>query len=279
MLLRASGILLAWPYIARAAGEEANRAAPGQPCTIAVATLQRGVMAGTSADESCRSPSGSTPVFQAASLAKPVVATLALKLALRGVLDLDRPLSEILPDGYPHRQNLFSLRETPVIDKVLREMLRKLTARALLSHTSGLPNWSPDGPLRLGFEPGARWQYSGEGYVLLQHVLQTLTAKPLEEIASTEIFQPLGLWHTAFKLTDQIAPSLVPGHSASGGDPPAPLSTRNCFKLAVHLCRGLRAVHVFGAVGRALAVVGHSCARTCSQDIERLLGTRLGNRT
>jgi CubicO group peptidase (beta-lactamase class C family) len=171
---------------------------------------------GATDDESCRVPSGTAAIFQAASLAKPVVAFLTLRLVLRGLLDLDQPISELLPHGYFHRQNLFALRESPIVDEVPRQMLQKLTARTLLSHTSGLPNWSPKGPLQLSFEPGAQWQYSGEGFVLLQHVLHTLTGKPLQEFASVELFQPLGLKYSAFKITDQIAQSLVPGRSASG---------------------------------------------------------------
>jgi CubicO group peptidase (beta-lactamase class C family) len=191
-------------------------AAGGSSCTFAVATLRRGLPIGFDNDPLCRTPTGSSAIFQAASLSKPVVAILALKLALRGVLDLDQPLSAFLPDGYAHRQNLFALREPPVVDVVPREVLRKLTARTLLSHTSGFPNWSSAGPLRLGFEPGSQWQYSGEGFVLLQHVLHAMTGKPLQELASEELFEPLGLRHCAFKLTDHIARSLVPGRSASG---------------------------------------------------------------
>jgi CubicO group peptidase (beta-lactamase class C family) len=216
MLLNASGIALALPCTARAIGIEASRPAAGPACTFAAATLRRGALIGPSDDESCRTSVGTTAIFQAASLAKPVVASLALRLVLRGLLDLDQPLSELLPDGYVHRQNLFALREPPVVDQVPRQMLQKVTARTLLSHTSGLPNWSSTGPLQLSFEPGTRWQYSGEGFVLLQHVLHALTGKPLQEFASVELFQPFGLRHSAFKVTDRIAQSLVPGQSASG---------------------------------------------------------------
>jgi CubicO group peptidase (beta-lactamase class C family) len=166
--------------------------------------------------DDCRAATDSPTIFQAASLSKPVVATLALKLALGGKLDLDRPLSESLPDGHIHRQNLFALRAPPIVDVVPSELLKKVTARELLSHTSGLPNWSPTGPLRLTFEPGARWQYSGEGYVLIQHLLQSLTGVSLNELAAAELFRPLGLRDCAFKLTERISQSLVPGRSASG---------------------------------------------------------------
>jgi CubicO group peptidase (beta-lactamase class C family) len=215
MLLRASGIMLALPCMGRAAGTEASRPAPDRECTFAAAALFRGAPGGSSV-EGCRFSSGSPAIFQGASLAKPLVATLALKLVLRGVLDLDKPLSELLPNGYVHRQNLFALKESPIVDEVPGAMLKRLTARTLLAHTSGLPNWSSKGPLQLTFEPGARWQYSGEGYVLLQHVLHALTTLPLQELASAELFEPLGLRHSALKLTDRIAQSLVSGHSTSG---------------------------------------------------------------
>jgi len=213
MLLHTSGILLGLPFIARVAQ---NAPDPEAACAFAVARLRRGYLVIPSHAEDCRAASDSPTIFQAASLSKPVVATLALKLALRGKLDLNRPLSELLPDGYIHRQNLFALREPPIVDVVPSEMLKKVTARDLLSHTSGLPNWSSTGPLRLTFEPGARWQYSGEGYVLLQHLLQTLTGVPLNELAAVELFRPLGLRDCAFKLTERISQSLVPGRSASG---------------------------------------------------------------
>lgn len=203
------------PCIVRAVSIEESRPAAGSACTFTAATLKGG-MIDAAVDESCQSPVGTPAIFQAASLAKPVVATLALRLVLRGLLDLDQPISELLPHGYFHRQNLFALRESPIVDEVPRQILQKLTVRALLSHTSGLPNWSFKGPLQLNFEPGTQWQYSGEGFVLLQHVLHTLTGKPLQELTSAELFEPLGLKCFAFKITDQIAHSLVPGRSASG---------------------------------------------------------------
>ncbi|MBL8346837.1 MAG: beta-lactamase family protein [Rubrivivax sp.] len=183
---------------------------------MAVAKLRQGQLVDRLPEDSCGASADSSAVFQAASLAKPVVATLALKFVLRGQLDLERPLSELLPEGYVHRQNLFALREPPVVDVVPSEVLEQLTTRHLLSHTSGLPNWSDRAPLRLAAKPGTRWRYSGEGYVLLQHLLQTMTGMPLNALASAELFEPLRLRDTAFKLTDRIAASLVPGRSASG---------------------------------------------------------------
>lgn len=185
-------------------------------CDVSIGTLLQGQLVEPSGEEYCRTYQGSLPVFQAASLAKPVVATLVLKRVLQGQLALDQPVGELLPDGYVHRQNLFSLHESPRVDVVPAEVLKTLTIRHLLSHTSGLPNWSDHGPLRPATPPGTRWRYSGEGYVLLQHILFAQTGTPLHELAASEVFEPLGMRHSAFKLTDHIAPYLVPGRSSSG---------------------------------------------------------------
>ena len=127
-------------------------------------------------------------VFQAASLSKQVFAYAALRLADRGVLDLDRPLAELLPDP--------RMAEDP--------RYRGITARHVLSHSSGLPNWGGD-RLRLSFHPGTGFQYSGEGYVYLQRALERLTGKSLDRLLIEEVFEPLGLedsamkWHARFE--------------------------------------------------------------------------------
>lgn len=216
MLFIATGVLSARPGLGQPPADGSTPAATDPGCGLAVARLHQGQLVEQPEAESCNSYEGFTPVFQAASLAKPIVATLVLKLVLREQLSLDQPVGALLPDGYAHRQNLFALREAPKIDVVPSEVLGRMTVRHLLSHTGGLPNWSDRGPLRLEAEPGARWRYSGEGYVLLQHILHSRTGLPLDELASSELFEPLGLRHSAFKLTERIAPSIVPGRSAAG---------------------------------------------------------------
>ena len=212
--LRQSLVSLA--ALAALPGQQRAMAASLDDCRLALAGLQGGVPAADDALPACRTPDGRPAVFQAASLAKPVVAMLVLKRVLRGELDLDRPLSEMLPEGYAHRQNLFALRESPVVDPVPAALLKAVTVRHLLSHTAGLPNWADHGPLRLEGRPGERWRYSGEGYVLLQHLLHTLTGLSLQALAGRELFEPLGLHDTAFLLSDRLAPALVSGRSATG---------------------------------------------------------------
>ncbi|WP_158291791.1 serine hydrolase [Lampropedia puyangensis] len=105
-------------------------------------------------------------IVQAASLTKPAIAFALLELACTGLIDLQAPISDYLPQGYEHRQNPFAAVAERKTDKMPVQTLSRISVDQLLNHSSGLPNWS-DGILALAFEPGTRWQYSGEGYVLL----------------------------------------------------------------------------------------------------------------
>jgi CubicO group peptidase (beta-lactamase class C family) len=117
-------------------------------------------------------------IFEAASLSKPVVAYGALKLVDQGKLDLDAPLSKYLPKPY--------------IEGDAR--LDKITARIVLSHRTGFPNWRGDGkPLTIHFTPGERFSYSGEGFVYLAKVVEQITGKPLNDYMTEAVFIPLGM--------------------------------------------------------------------------------------
>lgn len=128
------------------------------------------------ADAETGRPVTDATVFEAASLSKPVFAYAVLRLADRGAWDLDRPLWEILPyERLAHD-----------------ERARRITTRMVLTHTTGLPNWGGT-PLLLNDDPGARWGYSGEGFVWLQKAVEAATGLTLEEIATREVFAPLGM--------------------------------------------------------------------------------------
>ena len=80
----------------------------------------------------------------------------------------------------------------------------------VLSHTSGLPNWSSD-PLAFDFEPGTGWQYSGEGFMLLQRVVEEITSEKLNDFMRLRLFDPLGMSNTAFRWQPRFADAFMPG--------------------------------------------------------------------
>ena len=69
-----------------------------------------------------------------------------------------------------------------------------ITVRHVLTHTTGLPNWRPEGrplgPLR---PPGQRFGYSGEGFVLLQEHLERRTGASITSLARQHVFRRLGM--------------------------------------------------------------------------------------
>jgi len=133
-----------------------------------------------------------------------------LKLAQEGSLNLDAPLVSYLPNGYLHIQNPFAFGKPPITDRVVAPELQAVTARMVLSHTSGLPNWSSD-PLAFDFKPGTDWQYSGEGFMLLQRVVESITNQGLDDFTRSRLFDPLGMSNTAFRWKPQFADAFMPG--------------------------------------------------------------------
>ncbi|MEM1057184.1 MAG: serine hydrolase domain-containing protein, partial [Bacteroidota bacterium] len=126
-------------------------------------------------------PVSDETVFEAASLSKPVVAYLTLKLASRGLIDLDSPLWD--DAGYAR------------LDHDPRAA--QITPRMVLSHTSGLPNWGGT-PLTLNHDPGTAWNYSGEGFVFLAEMLERQTGTRLNDLLTAEVFGPLGMDRSSF---------------------------------------------------------------------------------
>jgi CubicO group peptidase (beta-lactamase class C family) len=151
---------------------------------------------------------GANTLFQAASLGKVVLAYTALRLHDRGVLDLDKPLLTYYP--YPrllHERNA-----------------DKITARMVLSHTTGLPNWAEyplaatwkTSALHLKYRPDSCWSYSGEGYVFLQKTLEHLAGKSFEILAQEEVFRPLRMPSSSFIWHDKRAAITAAGHDEKG---------------------------------------------------------------
>ncbi len=199
--------------------EDLTRAANVQGLTVTVFNDGRTVYSRAfgHADLPAGRPLGTDTVFYGASLSKSVFAVLVMRLVERGVIDLDTPLQDHLDEplwknrGASWHENLGDLRDDP--------RYRRITARMSLSHTTGMPNWrwfEPDQRLRIHFEPGERYSYSGEGMVFLQIVLERLTGKPLEQLMREEIFGPYGMTTSSYTWQPRFEANYAVGHRADG---------------------------------------------------------------
>jgi len=103
-------------------------------------------------------------------------------------------------------------------DTVTDPRFARITGRMVLSHTSGLPNWSRRQPLTLLADPGSKWSYSGEGYVYLQRVIETITGEPLQTFVLSAVLTPLHMDHSSFVWKPEFAAiALSPPHRRRGG--------------------------------------------------------------
>jgi CubicO group peptidase (beta-lactamase class C family) len=149
-------------------------------------------------------------VFEAASLSKPVFAYAVMKLVDAGTFDLDKPLTQYLPGTY-------DVGPDPRLDT--------MTARNVLSHTTGFPNWR-SGSLRMYFTPGERFSYSGEGYVYLSRVVERVTGEPIDALMTRLVFEPLKMTSSSYAWRDAYKTSKSWYHNSRGeasfrGDRPA----------------------------------------------------------
>jgi CubicO group peptidase (beta-lactamase class C family) len=130
-------------------------------------------------------PAPVNTIWNVASMTKPITALVVLKLIDAGKLDLDEPIYNYYTDP----------------DIANDPRAKKLTTRVILSHQTGFPNWrgnNSDGKLSFDFEPGTKYQYSGEGYEYLRKAIEKKFKKSLEILASELIFKPLKMNDTRF---------------------------------------------------------------------------------
>jgi len=148
-------------------------------------------------DSVTKQPVSAETMWPAASLSKPVFALGALHLVDEGKLDLDRPLKSYVPGHAP---------DDPRGDKI--------TARHVLSHSSGLRNWRgrADQPLVPDFEPGTRFQYSGEGIYYLQRAVERITGMSFTQFMEQRVLVPLGMRSSTYLWKGEAAVRLVSGH-------------------------------------------------------------------
>ena len=147
-------------------------------------------------------------IFDLASVTKVIATTTAAMILYeRGMLDLEAPVSSILPEfaGADLRRNA-------------------VTVRMLLAHSSGLPAYEKlflkyhtskellEAALSVPLvaEPGIHAQYSDIGFIILSKLLERIADQPLDRFCQREIFGPLGMVRTTFNPPASWKPGIVP---------------------------------------------------------------------
>lgn len=172
-------------------------------------------------------PVSTQTVFQAASISKPVAATLTLLLVDSGELKLDAPVNSQLrswqlPDSGDMRSDA-------------------VTLRRLLSHSAGInvhgfPGYAAgialptedqilDGqtpanspPIRLVLKPGSAYRYSGGGYQIAQALIEDAAGTPFAEVARKRLLDPMGMQRTDYsaELPKRFSHNVAVGHGYDG---------------------------------------------------------------
>lgn len=145
-------------------------------------------------------------IVYGASYSKAVFGYLVMKLVEEKIIDLDKPLYQYLAKPIPDYPYFSDLKND--------DRWKLITGRMCLSHTTGLPNvrwfdpitsaWDSAGVIKIYFTPGSKYAYSGEGFKLLQLVIEEITKKNIDQLAEEKIFKPFGMhrtgyiWHESF---------------------------------------------------------------------------------
>jgi CubicO group peptidase (beta-lactamase class C family) len=116
-------------------------------------------------------------VMYGASLTKTVFAYTVMQLVDQGKLKLDTPLMDDLDQPLPSYgpDPVFPDKYGPYKDLADDPRWQKITPRMCLTHSTGFSNFwfiEPDHKLHIHFDPGTRFSYSGEGFILLQFVIE-----------------------------------------------------------------------------------------------------------
>lgn len=196
-------------------------------------------------------------VFQVASVSKPVSALGILTVAARRRIDLDAPIA-----AYLHDWTL----------PASRYDARGVTLRRLLSHTAGLsvpgyPGHPPGrplpstiasldgdaagaGPVRLVARPGARFSYSGGGFLVAQALVEDVTRRPFAALLHDTLLAPVGMRASSYG-----GHPTTSGHDAGGRPLPdyrVELAPGGLVSTAPDLARFLAAVIGNGPIARAV---------------------------
>lgn len=154
-------------------------------------------------------------IMYGASLTKAASAYMVLQLVDEGRLNLDASIADLLPKPLPDYEEFTDLKGD--------ERWRALTPRILLTHTTGFANFrwlEPDQRLRFHHAPGARYGYSGEGFYVLQLILEAGLGLDVGAAMQTRVFDRFGMTRTSMTWRPDFAANLADGYGVDGAMEP-----------------------------------------------------------
>ncbi len=168
------------------------------------------IQAAGMADIATKEPMPTNAIGWIASMTKPITATAVLMMQEEGKLSVDDPVAKYVPE----------LGELKTADG----KPANLTLRHLLTHTSGMPEGTPEQyrkartladviPFYTGrpvkFEPGSKWQYCQSGINSLGRIVEIVSGKSFPAFLQERLFSPLGMKDTTFHLSPEQLPRLA----------------------------------------------------------------------
>lgn len=153
------------------------------------------------ADPAKRLPVTAETFFPAASFSKVVFYWGVRELVRQGKLDWDKPLQDYLPLG-------------------LEGDAAKIAALHVVSHSTGLVNWRFNAQanqlLTSSFKPGTQFSYSGEGFFLLQRVVERLVGESVASYMKKKVLPGLGITTGSFAWSPDFLQNAALGHTRQG---------------------------------------------------------------
>jgi len=138
-------------------------------------------------------------LFECASLTKSLFALLAMQEVDLGRLALDAPIAPLLQEEPWSNDPRFVT----------------ITPRHCLSHGCGLPNWQAK-PMEMRFDPGTQYSYSGEGYFLLQKLVEQIEGKNMNELFKERFFGKFGMESSTAYWTPAVHAAFSVGFAKDG---------------------------------------------------------------
>ncbi|WP_183819087.1 serine hydrolase domain-containing protein [Parvularcula dongshanensis] len=201
-------------------------------------------------------------VMYGASLTKAAFAYMVVQLAEEGVIDLDEPIPTYLSEpltAYDGDPWVYAPYATLAGD----DRWRRITPRMLLMHSAGFANFwflEPDRGLHIHFEPGSRYAYSGDGFILMQYVLEKGLGLDVGEEMDARVFEPLGMTRTGMIWREDFADDLADGWTMEGE--PVPHDDRSKVRAAGSMDTTITDVARFAAgLVRCENLSSDSCAQ------------------